>query len=247
MTSRWKRLISPWLKTVELAIFPSFCRLCGSLMEKAGEIVVCRSCWEGIVPLRAPYCPSCGRFFSGAGGPHYCSGCLAKRPDFSKHRSCGKYEGRLKDILLLYKYRGMKVLGKELAGFIHRSLGEEDDLWWGVQAIIPVPLHPKRQRHRGFNQALVMARELGRLQGGEVVSGSLVRTINTSPQTSRKAEDRETNVRGAFAVTRAKRIRGKTVLLVDDVFTTGATVQECSRVLKKAGAAEVRAITVAQA
>ncbi len=181
------------------------------------------------------------------GEPHFCSDCLETRPPFSLHRSASKYEGKVKDIILLFKYHHYKVLGKELARFAYQVLKEEEELWRKVDALIPVPLHPRKRRKRGFNQALVIAEELEKIKGIQVAQGTLLKIKNVPAQTSLDAEDREKNVIGVFRVAQDDQIKGKRLLLIDDVYTTGATVRECSRVLKKAGAKEVKAITLAQA
>jgi len=172
---------------------------------------------------------------------------VEQRPAFSCHRSCGLYTGKLKDIILLYKYRGFSVLGEFLAEFIIKSLGKEERLWWETDAIIPVPLHPEKEKERGFNQSQILAKELARWKQIKLVGGQLVKVKSTLPQTSLEAKERENNLKGAFEVRDREKIRGKIVLLVDDVFTTGSTLQECSLALKAAGALEVRALTVAQA
>ena len=139
------------------------------------------------------------------------------------------------------------MLGKTLARFVYQALGKEEDLWWQVEGIVSVPLHPKRQKERGFNQAQDIARELARLKGIEVIENHLRKRKNVLPQTSLSRADRQKNVRGAFEVIKPEGIEGKVLLLVDDVYTTGATIKECSSVLLKAGAKEVKALTVAQA
>jgi ComF family protein len=128
-----------------------------------------------------------------------------------------------------------------------RTLGKEENIWWEADVIIPVPLHPKRKKMRGFNQAKVIAEELARLRGIKLEESVLAKVKNVHPQTLLEMDEREENVSGAFSVVDEDKIRGKTIILVDDVYTTGSTVKECSSVLRKAGAKEVRAITVAQA
>lgn len=236
-----------WGKICELLFFPSFCQVCRALLEAPGEKVVCQACLEKIKTLRISSCLCCGRFFEGAGESHFCQECLESRPPFALHRSCARYKGELKDIILLFKYRQFKVLGKDLARFAFQSLKREESLWWGVEAIIPVPLHPQRERQRGFNQAEIIARELALLKRIPLEKKSLVKIRNVPPQTSLEQKEREKNVRGAFRVVQPERIKEKTVLLVDDVYTTGSTIQECSRELIKAGVKEVRALTIAQA
>ena len=234
-------------KLAELLFFPSFCRICSALLEKPGEKVVCNSCLEKIRLCRSPFCLSCGRFFDAQGKPHLCAACIRSRPTFSYHRSFGLYQGVLKDTILLYKYKKYKVLGKLLARLVYQGLKKDDRLWWGVEAIISVPLHPARKKARGFNQSRVLARELGKIVNIDIIEGVLVKPVNVPPQTTLNALERKKNIKGAFKVRDKAKIKDKTILLVDDVFTTGATLQEGSAVLIKAGAKEVRGITVAQA
>jgi competence protein ComFC len=243
-----RRLIPSWGKYAEILLYPSFCEICKTFLEKPGEKVLCQSCRDKIKPEAAlSYCLCCGRFFEGAGEPHLCLDCLEKTPPFSKHRSCVRYDGIIKEIIHLYKYRGFEVLGQYLGDFAGQALSAEEDLWLGVDAIIPVPLHPAREKERGFNQAQVLALRLSKMKNLGVLEKRLVRVRNISPQTSLKAEARARNVHGAFQVRKPEEIEGKIVLLVDDVYTTGSTLCECSLVLIKAGAKEVRAVTVAQA
>jgi competence protein ComFC len=244
--SLWKNLAST-LKLAELIFFPSECELCSRLLELPDERVVCQSCLNGLMPHRTSYCLSCGRFFDDSGEPHFCRQCVIQRPVFAVHRSCGQYAGGIKDCIILFKYRGFRVLGKALAEFALKALGEEEVLWWGLDGIIPVPLFPEKERLRGFNQASVVAKEMAKRKNIVFLENRLVKVKNTPPQTSLEAADRQKNLRGAFAVLNLDGIKGKRILLVDDVFTTGSTLQECSFVLMKAGALEVRALTIAQA
>lgn len=150
-------------------------------------------------------------------------------------------------MILLYKYRHIQVLGKELARFIYRTLDKEEELWWEVEAIIPVPLHPKRKKQRGFNQAQIIAKELAGLKGIELIEGRLIKIKNVPPQTMVDVQERKKNVSGAFCVLKGEEIKGKVILLVDDVYTTGSTIWECSSVLRNSGVKEIRCLTVAQA
>jgi competence protein ComFC len=243
----FRQKISSFLKLTELIFFPSCCEICSRLLELPGERIICCSCLEELRPFRASHCLCCGRFFNDAGEPHFCRDCVELQTAFSVHRSCGRYEGKLKDIVILYKYRGFKVLGKSLAEFAVQALGQEESLWWKLDALIPVPLHPKKKKQRGFNQAKLFARELAKLKNLPVIEKRLVKVKTTPAQSSLKAADRRRNLRGAFEVIRSEEIEGKNLLLVDDVFTTGSTLRECSRALKKAGANEIRALTIAQA
>jgi competence protein ComFC len=234
-------------KLTELLVFPSFCKICRESLEEPGERVVCRSCLAGLVPRTGPSCPRCGRFQESPGEGHLCAKCLDREPAFSLHRSCGAYAGTLKDVVLLFKYRKYAPLGRPLAVWAEACLASEARLWEGAEMLVPVPLHPARRRERGFNQARLIARHLGELRKIEVLGGCLVKTRRVPPQAGLRAADRERNVVGAYAVRRPSKIRARTLVLVDDVTTTGATLRECARVLKEAGARDVRAVTLAQA
>jgi competence protein ComFC len=247
LRASFRKKIDSTLKLAELIFFPSLCELCSRLLEVPGEKIVCHSCLRELHPRRTSYCLCCGRFFDDSGEPHFCRECLEQRTAFSMHRSCGSYEGKLKDIIILYKYKGYKVLGKELALFAVKALGDEESLWWKLDALVPVPLHPKKEAQRGFNQAKVLALELAKLINVPVMERRLVKVKNTPPQTSLEVRDRHRNLRAAFDVILPEKIEGKTLLLVDDVFTTGSTLQQCSLALKKAGPQEIRALTIAQA
>lgn len=247
MTGVLRARASSLAKLIELLIYPSFCRLCAEPLDEPGERVVCRACLAKLSPRRGPLCPLCGRFHEGEGEDHLCSRCLERAPAFSIHRSCGAYGGTLKEVILLFKYRKYAPLSRPLAGFAERCLASDTKLWAGADFLVSVPLHPARKRERGFNQSRLLARDLGRLRGMTPLDGCLVKVKNVPPQAGLHAAEREANVKKAYAVRRRRKILGKTLILIDDVTTTGATLRECARVLLDAGAKEVRAITLAQA
>jgi competence protein ComFC len=247
LTSSLRIRAASLAKLVELLVYPSFCRLCADVLDEAGERIVCRDCLARLVPRRGPSCPVCGRFYEGVGGDHICSRCLERMPAFSVHRSCGTYGGTLKDVILLFKYRKFAPLSRPLAEYAVACLGEDSGLWKGADFLVPVPLHSARRRERGFNQSRLLARDLAGLRGMRVLEGCLVKTRNVPPQAGLHAAERENNVKDAYAVRRPRKVADRTLVLVDDVATTGATMRECSRVLIAAGAKDVRALTLARA
>jgi competence protein ComFC len=234
-------------RLVELLVFPSFCRLCRAPLEDPGERVVCGACLSKLAAYEGPICPRCGRIRQDGGEDHPCARCLSEPPAFTRHRSCGLYGGTLKEVILLFKYRKYAPLSRPLARFADAVVGPDTGLWAGADLLVPVPLHPSRRRDRGFNQARLLARDLARLRGLRVLDGCLVKVRNAPPQAGLRAADRERNVVRAYAVRRPDRVRGRTLVLIDDVTTTGATLRECARVLMEAGAREVRAVTLARA
>ena len=235
------------VKLIELAVFPSFCKRCNTLLVKKGERGICAECLKQLKPWQSGHCMECGRFFSSPAESHVCGRCVHDRPMLSKHRSVGLYAGVLKDSILLFKYKGYKCLGKDLALYAHRFSGNDSALWQDVDLIVPVPLHRRKLGKRGFNQAQVLARILSEKKRIPMDGKALKKVRQSPPQTSLEAEDRVHNLTDVFRVAKPERVSGKTVLIVDDVFTTGTTLDECTRVLLEAGAREIRGLTVAQA
>lgn len=235
------------LHPVTVTVFPSFCRLCGRALEGSEEKIICARCLARVEFHKGPVCPICGRFYHQPAASGYICGLCQERPGpFSRHRSLGPYSGRLKEVILLFKYKGCEVLGRVLAGMAYKHLAG-DGLFDGLDFIVPVPLHPKREKQRGFNQAELLGRTLSDLSGVPLLSGVLIKIRNTPAQVSLEAAQRETNLRAAFTVRKARKLADRIVLLVDDVFTTGSTLRECAGQLLQAGVREARALTVARA
>jgi ComF family protein len=143
------------------------------------------------------------------------------------------------------KFRGRRRAASQLAHRLDRESRVREVLG-GADVLVPVPLHPRRHRERGFNQAELLAAELGRRAAVPLAAGALVRRTDTASQSGLTAARRRDNVAGAFAVRHRSRIAGRVVVLVDDVYTTGATARSCARALRAAGAREVRLLTVAR-
>jgi ComF family protein len=182
-------------------------------------------------------------------GDGFCVNCRQVRPEFERAVSFGEYKGGLRRLVHLLKYEGVMPvqapLGRMLAEAVAELLplrGESGPL------LVPVPLHRSRRRARGFNQAELIARAaIKRLPKFELAPGVLVRQRETVSQVGLSREERIENMRGAFRVAHAGRVKGRSVIVVDDVMTTGTTLSECARVLKRAGAEKVWAATVARA
>ncbi len=223
-------------------ILPRGCAACGCLPSET-EPAFCSACGEELVWLQEPFCPRCGR----PGGEGLCPACRRVEPAFDRARSLLAYAGAVGRAVRRFKYRRSLAAGAELAGMIARRTPREHLA--GAELLLPVPLHPWRRLRRGFNQACVLFRPLARRQGLRLAAGLLRRRRHTRPQVGLDAAARRENVAGAFELARgaAKRVRGRRVLLLDDVFTTGATAAECARVLKGAGAAWVGVLTLVRA
>jgi len=218
------------------------CAACGALLDEPTRGPVCAACWRSILPLTPPLCERCGdplpawRVISRPLG--ICPRCRRVPSDLSRARAIGSYDGRLRSIVHALKYEGRRSLARPLAQLMCERGAE---VLAGATCVVPVPLHLSRRRERGFNQAADLARHL-RLP----VVYALRRTRATATQTGLPAAQRHRNVRDAFTLSRAgRRLRSAIVVLVDDVSTTGATLEACARALK-GGAREVRALTAAR-
>lgn len=228
-------------------LFPPRCIICGNPPGENRNNPYCSECLSKINFIKPPLCPSCGLPYTKTGGKnHTCGDCISKNPFFSIARSMGKYESILLETIHLFKYRG-SILTGELMGTLmaekkYDSLDIKD-----FSLIMPVPLHKKKLKERGFNQSLVLARQLSERFSIPLDFTTLRRKIDTKPQVNLGKAERATNVKGAFEVKDRETIRGKRILLVDDVYTTGSTVNECSRALMQNKVADVAVLTLARA
>jgi len=197
-------------------------------------------------PIVAPLCTVCGIPFSGAGSDHVCGSCSTSPPRFDAARAALAYEGASRELIHSFKYRNKTHLRRPLALLTLERLADF------IQAcrpdlIMPVPLHRKKLCSRGFNQAVLLGEILSQRLKIPLDRRNLRRIRWTEPQVNLAAGERRRNVKGAFSLHDPALLNGRRLLLVDDVLTTGSTADECGRVLKSAGAAEVTVITVARA
>jgi ComF family protein len=236
-----RRLCTVLDAILAVALSPT-CVSCHQLLEQPTGGPVCAACWRSILPLTPPLCDRCGdplRTWRTTDPAAPCTRCRRRRSHVDRARAIGAYDGALRAIVHALKYDARRSLARRLASLM-RERGA--DVLSGATCIVPVPLHPSRRRQRGFNQAADLARALGL-----PVLEALRRVQATPTQTSLPAARRHKNVRGAFAMTRAgQTLGGAIVVLVDDVCTTGATLDACARVLKERGVVEVRALTAAR-
>jgi ComF family protein len=226
-------------------VFPPRCVVGGELLDPS-EVHLCEACIGKIDRIGSPLCSCCGRpFFTPDDDDHLCGVCIDTAPPFDIARAFGVYGGVLLDVIHLFKYRRRAYLSGILSGLMARGLGAEAR---GFDVLVPVPLHKRRLYQRGYNQASLLCRGLGRAWGLPVDYTSLIRERWTEPQVRLTPSERIKNVRGAFSVADGPEnpLRDKRILLVDDVYTTGATVSECARVLKRAGAESVGVLTLAR-
>lgn len=226
-------------------VFPDDCRVCGNSLTSLSRVPVCAPCLGSVQPLTFEHaCSRCGAPFLSAealsGG--LCRLCRTGAITFQHCYSYGPYDGVLSRLIHLLKYEGVTPLTERLGGLMARALPRTESF----DAIVPMPLHPWRRFRRGFNQAELLAREVGRRTGLPVVA-VLQRRKATVAQAGLTNAQRRANVRGAFRVRTAEKIEGRHLVLVDDVLTTGATAAAASAALLRAGARRVSVLTVARA
>ncbi len=225
------------------AIFPATCGSCGAPLAHPLSGPLCEPCWAAIVRHHDPVC-GCGLPLPGS-LPGPCGRCRRGRTPFAEGVSLGPYGGALRAAIHELKYHGRRRVAARLAEELW-SVGRVREMLVPPAVLVPVPLHAKRERQRGFNQAEQIARRLARRAGLRVVSRALIRNRDTATQTGLSAAARRRNVAGAFSVKSPRQLRDTPVILVDDVYTTGATTRACAHVLRLAGAPGVRVLTVAR-
>ena len=218
------------------------CAACERPLDTPTRGPVCVRCWQAIVRITPPVCDACGDPL-----PSWrtislecdrCPRCRRRETPIARGRAIGAYHGSLRAIVHALKYDGRRSLAKPLAALLAQNGAE---ILRDADVVVPVPLHRSRKRARGFNQAAELARHL------PVRAAHMLRRVRATPsQTDLPAAQRHANVREAFALGRGVRVDGCVIVLIDDVSTTGATLDACARVLRDGGAREVRALTVAR-
>lgn len=236
MMSTLGLLLDPLLSLV----YPPRCAVCGTL----GETCLCERCAQGITPVPDPKCARCGHPFGDGSG---CSHCRVREPAFVRGRSLGGYEGVLRDAIHRFKFRDRPALAEPLGVRLTRFARAEASALNGLRfdAVVPVPMHSIRRRLRGYNQSERLAQVVARELALRMDAGLLTRLHATHPQVGLSGTMRQTNVQGAFAVPQRESVAGQTLLVIDDVTTTGSTLHECAAALKAAGAKAVYVLTLA--
>jgi ComF family protein len=250
-----------WANSVAESLFatlvPADCRLCGAPLVNISRLPVCKDCLTEIRPIAGGLCAICGERLltpyavSGTDGEPKCGLCRRVDPPYAKAVAYGSYSGGLRELIHLLKYERVRpaanVLGRMLAEAIE---GLEFSVCQSPVVVVPVPLHVSKLKQRGFNQSELIVRTAlkhNRVEGKLALdNGILKRRRETLSQIGLTRHQRRENIRGAFAVVKPESVSGHEFLLVDDVFTTGTTVTECARILRKAGASKVWVATVAR-
>jgi ComF family protein len=239
-------IIDEVLRHITDIIFPPQCISCAAILQPITEKVFCLTCREKIKFLTGSLCPICGiTFFDSPSESHLCGNCLENKPYFSCARAVASYETIILNAIHQFKYGRDLSIGVLLASLM-ADFSFPDLEFRDYSLIIPVPLHIKKLRKRSFNQSIILADSLGKKWQIPVNFSLLKRCKFTLTQTGLDKKERKRNIKGAFEVTDRAKIADRNIILVDDVYTTGATLNECTKMLIKAGAQKVAVLTLAR-
>ena len=222
------------LKQLRRSLMPGSCLLCGS---NSRDSLLCRPCTSDLPPLPVQRCPQCGEQTTHG---ERCGACLKDSPAFEKASAIFRYEFPVDRIIHAYKYGHQLAVAEWAAELIAQQINRDE-----YNLLVPMPLHAARLRERGFNQSQEIARRIASKKNLPLDSHSLIRNRPTAPQAELPMKERSRNVRGAFECT--SDLSGRSVLLIDDVMTTGATLREAARVIKLHGATRIDVAVVARA
>ena len=239
--------MNAWATATLDLLYPVRCPVCDGTLDAGRRDPLCGPCFAAVERVEPPFCVRCGMpwpSFTPAAPvrPERCHTCAGAPPPFDYARAAGAYAGVLRDALHALKFGGRRALARPLSTLMLEQCSAV--LGPHVDALVPVPLTPARERDRGFNQAMLLADHLAAASGLPVKPRWLRRWRGTRPQTELTAGERRANVAGAFAA--SPRVAGAHVIVIDDILTTGATVAECARTLRAAGARTVGVLAVAR-
>lgn len=227
-----------YLKEILNILYPRRCPVCNQILAEKG-VQICTACEKVLHPILTDYCLKCGRPVEAE--MEYCPECRTARREFERGRGVFLYNNQMKRSLLRYKYYGNREYGEYYADSICRYM-EREIRTWKPDLIVPVPMYPRKQRERGFNQAADLADRIGKQLEIPTADWIVRKSRNTKSQKKLNAVERKQNLRTAFEVT--ERVDGLKILVIDDVYTTGSTVEAMAHVLKKSGARMVFFVTL---
>ncbi|MEW9123757.1 MAG: ComF family protein [Thermotaleaceae bacterium] len=220
-----------------------FCILCGEGIEKTERYSLCPLCKEQITFVHERTCQQCGKPLEELYLPSECPDCILSNHSFTQGYTCVIYDEEIKRLIYRFKYGKQRYLAYHLAEIMIDKLKEKEveEIHW----VLPVPLHKKRRQAREFNQSEILAKYISREMGWPMDSKNLIRMKDTQTQNQLSKEERKANMKNVFQIVQEDKIKAKKILLIDDIYTTGSTLDSCSKVLLRAGAKEVYTLTFA--
>lgn len=227
-------------------VLPDRCRVCGRFTAQSAHQALCSKCLQNVHFISLPTCQSCGRSLGGVVLPgQHCAACLSRQPPWTRCISLVRYGSPVSELLHRLKYQADTSVLPAVRTIVAEAVADTQLANLSPpELVVPVPLHPVRLKERGLNQSVLLAKAI--FPSSTLSCSVLYRQRATIPQTGLTGAQRRRNLRGAFVVDRKAALAGKTIYLVDDVFTTGTTVGECCRALKRSGATEIYVVTLAR-
>ena len=231
-------------------VFPRACLYCENSLEGGGGFL-CRLCQNEIIFIDPPYCHGCGIpadiSYDFPTENFECALCRKNSFSFDKARSLGPYDAALKKLIYHFKFKKQPGVMKDIAAFMADYFVQQEESWEGFY-VVPVPVFFRRMKERTFDQSFLIAREVAKVLNLPLANGLLRRVRDTESQAQMKTKaERTKNIKGAFCVDRPDKVAGMNILLIDDVMTTGATVNEAAKILKRSGAEQIHVFTLARA
>jgi len=224
-------------------LFPPYCPICGRKLKET-ESLICEKCYENIKTITSPFCERCGAPLKK--DRKRCEYCSQENFHFLRVRGLGFFTPPLSEMIHLLKYERKTKIAERL-GILMGNLFRSDPALSDTNIIVPVPLHPSRLRERGYNQSQLLAEEISEITGKELMNHIVIRKKPTKSQTTLSHRERKENLKDAFKVVSSGSVLNKTILIVDDVMTTGATLNELAKVLKKEDAKKIYGLVLARA
>ena len=234
-------LLQQAIETAVTFLYPAECHVCNGFLGVAAMPYICVNCWQDIQFVEPPWCDICGT----PDAKGRCDDCAISPPRYGKLRSIAFYQTTLQQAVHLFKFRKKKAFASHLIQLMNAHIPVDCNIS-EYDSVLPIPIHKKRLRERGFNQAMLLADGIAKAEGLPVLADALVRKRHTVAQSSLDKAARQQNIVGAFEVRNPDAIRGKRLLIIDDVFTTGATIREAVSELWTADPAEVDVLTLAR-
>jgi ComF family protein len=227
-------------------LFPPRCAFCDDDSKDVSRCSFCEECLGSLRPIEPPICERCGMPVPSLMEPSakFCGRCLSDPPPYTRARYGVQYEGALRDALLRFKFGGHLSVGRALSELLLETF-EKHFASSDFDIIVPIPMYDRRLPSRGFNQAVILAEGVESGTGIPLDRFSFRKIKDTPPQVGLTRRERVANLKRSFSVSKPDRIRGRRILLIDDVATTGSTIEEASRTLLKAGAGRVEALVLA--
>ncbi|MCG9129547.1 ComF family protein [Candidatus Poribacteria bacterium] len=234
-------MIQQVIETALTFLYPAHCKVCEKTIGLESIPYLCGYCWDSLEFVTRPWCEICGI----QSNEEICSECATTPPRYGKLRTIAFYGTILQKIIHLYKFEKKRSLAKYLSDLMIRHL-PNDCNFDEYDYILPIPIHKNRLRERGFNQSILISKGISKEIGIDICTDALVRSKNTSPQSSLARDARQSNIVGAFEIKNKKLIEGKRILIFDDVYTTGATVNEAVNMLWNEDPLEIDVLTLAR-